>query len=370
MALGDAVPGMSEILVIGGGVIGLMTARELLKGGAQVTLVEMSETGQEASWAGGGIISPLYPWRQDPSITALALWSQARYGELCDRLTAETGVNPEHLRSGLLILDPEETDTPLAWAAQQGVHMDVLERDAVAAIEPALGPQPDQALWMPQIAQVRNPRLTKALRQAIERRVTIREHEEVVELLVKDGRARGARTRKGDLHADTVVICTGAWTARLLEQLGTPPEIRPVRGQMILFHAHAGDIRHIVLYRERYVIPRSDGRVLIGSTLEQAGFAKETTAEAKEELYRTAVEMFPSLKRTPIEDHWAGLRPGSPSGIPYIGAYPGIEGIYFNAGHFRNGLVTGPASARLAADLILGREPILDPAPYALGAHR
>jgi glycine oxidase len=122
--------------------------------------------------------------------------------------------------------------------------------------------------------------------------------------------------------------------------------------------------------RERYLIPRKDGRILVGSTLEHAGFVKITTAEAKEELYSTAVEIFPLLGHAPIEGHWAGLRPGSPSGIPYIGAYPGIEGIYFNAGHYRNGLVTGPASARLAADLLLGRKPIMDPAPYAVDANR
>jgi glycine oxidase len=139
---------------------------------------------------------------------------------------------------------------------------------------------------------------------------------------------------------------------------------------MILFLARPGQINHITLCQDRYVIPRRDGHVLLGSTLERTGFVKATTAEAKEELYRTAVEMFPILKRTPIEDHWAGLRPGSPSGIPYIGAYPGIEGLYLNAGHFRNGVVTGPASARLAADLMLGRVPIADPAPYALDAER
>ncbi|MCX8018513.1 MAG: FAD-dependent oxidoreductase, partial [Rhodocyclaceae bacterium] len=158
--------------------------------------------------------------------------------------------------------------------------------------------------------------------------------------------------------------------AKLLEQLGNPPDIRPVRGQMLLFHAKLDQIRRIVLYRGRYVIPRRDGRVLFGSTLEQAGFDKQTTAEAKESLYQDAVALFPVLRRAPIEDHWSGLRPGSPSGIPYIGAYPGIDGLYFNAGHFRNGLTLGPASARLMADLVLGRPPLLDPAPYALDAPR
>ncbi len=361
---------MSDILVIGGGIIGLLTAHELVRSGAKVTLVEMGETGRESSWAGGGIISPLYPWRYGDAVTALSSWSQGVYPKLCTDLHDETGIDPELTPNGLLILDTDERAQALAWADRHAMEIQVLDGERLHETEPELGTRPDQALFMPTIAQVRTPRLTKATRRSLEGRIDLREQEEVLDLLVDGGRARGARTVKGEIEADQVVICTGAWTAQLLEKLGTTPDIEPVRGQMILFLARPGQINHITLCQDRYVIPRRDGHVLLGSTLEHTGFVKATTAEAKEELYRTAVEMYPVLKRTPIEDHWAGLRPGSPSGIPYIGAYPGIEGLYFNAGHFRNGVVTGPASARLAADLILGREPIVDPAPYALNANR
>jgi glycine oxidase len=361
---------MSHILVIGGGAIGLLTARELAAARADVTLVEMGETGRESSWAGGGIISPLYPWRYADAVTALARWSQHIYPQLCSDLAEETGVDPEYLNSGLLVLDVEDYEEAVGWAHRQGAKLEVISGETLRATEPELAPEPDRAVWMPDVGQVRNPRLVRSLRRSVEKHIRIREQEEVVELLVENGCARGARTSKGTIDAERVVICTGAWTAKLLEQFGERPDIEPVRGQMILFYAKPGQVRHVVLYHERYVIPRRDGRILIGSTLEEAGFDKATTAEAKEALYRTAVEMFPLLKRTPIEDHWAGLRPASPSGIPYIGAYPGIEGLYFNAGHFRNGLVTGPASARLAADLVLGRRPVVDPAPYELDAHR
>lgn len=361
---------MSDTLVIGGGIIGLLTARELARAGAKVTLVEMGETGRESSWAGGGIISPLYPWRYPDAVTALASWSQRIYPSLCSDLHDETGIDPELTQSGLLILDTEERDQALAWAVRHQAEIQILDGKHLHAGEPELGPRPAQALLMPGVAQVRNPRLVKSARRALEGRIVLREQEEVLEILVEQGRTRGVRTHNGEIRADRVVICTGAWTAKLLEQLGRRPEIEPVRGQMILFLSRPGQINHITLYRDRYVIPRRDGHVLIGSTLEHTGFVKATTAEAKEALYRSAVELFPILKRTPIEDHWSGLRPGSPSGIPYIGAYPGIEGIYFNAGHFRNGVVTGPASARLVADLILGRAPITDPAPYGLEAQR
>ena len=361
---------MSETLIIGGGVIGLMTAFELTNAGAPVTLIEMGSTGRESSWAGGGILSPLYPWRCAAPLTALAAWSQRTYPPLCEQLFETTGIDPEYNRSGMMILDPEAPDLALDWGASEGVAVQLLSRSELAAKEPGLHYDTDGALWLPEIAQIRNPRLTKALRSAIEKQVRIREREEVLDLTVEDGQVRGVRTTEGVIDAEHVIVCTGAWTAQLLERLGTRPDIRPVRGQMILFFAKPDQIRHLNLYRERYVIPRRDGRVLIGSTLEEAGFEKHTTAEAKEELYRIAVELFPLLKRTPIEDHWAGLRPGSPSGIPYIGPYPGIDGLYVNAGHFRNGLVTGPASARLIADIVLGREPILPPSAYGLDARR
>jgi glycine oxidase len=361
---------MSDILIIGGGVIGLLTARELASAGANVTLVEMGDTGQESSWAGGGILSPLYPWRYGGAVTALAGWSQQVYAELCTALFEETGIDPEYNASGLLILDPEEHDQALAWAEAGQAVVQVIDHDEIKLKEPGLETGMRQALWFPEIGQIRNPRLTKALRAAIDKRVTIREREEVLELRTEHGRIIGARTTSGQIDADRVIVCTGAWTAQLLEKLGRKPEIHPVRGQMIQFYAKPGQIHHLTLFRERYVIPRKDGRVLIGSTLEETGFEKHTTAEAKEELYRIAIDLFPLLKRTPIEDHWAGLRPASPSGIPYIGPYPEVEGLFVNAGHFRNGLVTGPASARLVADLVLARSPILPPSPYGLDADR
>lgn len=361
---------MSDILIVGGGVIGLMTAYELDAAGAKVTLVEMGDTGRQSSWAGGGILSPLYPWRHAGAVNALVTWSQAVYPEFCTQLFEASGIDPEYNRSGLMILDVVDEDHALAWAEAQGITVEVLDRAAMEEKEPGLEPSLDRALWLPEVGQVRNPRLTRALRGAIDKRVKIREEEEVLELRTSAGRITGVRTTAGEIAASQVIVCTGAWTAQLLDKIGRKPQIQPVRGQMILFYAKPGQIRHVTLYRDRYVIPRKDGRVLIGSTIEEAGFDKRTTAEAKEELYRVAVELFPLLKRTPIEDHWAGLRPGSPSDIPYICPYPEVEGLFINAGHFRNGLVTGPASARLAADLVLGREPILPVSAYALDARR
>jgi len=361
---------LNDFLIIGGGIIGMLTARELAAAGAKVTLVDKSDTGTEASWAGGGIISPLYPWRYADSVTRLSNWSQAYYPELCEELTERSGVDPEYTRSGLLILDTDESEQCLSWARHshnKAIQLDVKE---TARTEPGLGGEPGGALWFPEVAQVRTPRLVRSTRLALNGLIDIKEQSKVLELQVKNGRVEGIRTPKRTHKAGNVIVCAGAWTAELLSQLGAKPDISPVRGQIILFYAKQDDVRHIVLHNDHYVIPRRDGRILMGSTLEHSGFEKTTTQPARDELRQMAVEMFPNLRHAPIEHHWAGLRPSSPSGIPYIGAYPGVEGLYFNAGHFRNGVVLGPASARLMADIALHREPIIDPRPYALDAPR
>ena len=163
-----------------------------------------------------------------------------------------------------------------------------------------------------------------------------------------------------------MVVTAGAWSGGLLESIGVALPVEPVRGQMILFNAKPGIVNRVVLRDGKYVIPRRDGRVLAGSTLEYVGFNKQTTEQAKQQLADTAIDMFPALADAQIEHHWAGLRPGAPEGIPFIGEIPEIENLYINAGHFRNGLVLAPASVRLLTTLLLKQKTPVDPAPYAL----
>lgn len=356
-----------DCLVVGGGLIGMLTARELQAAGLSVRLLERQATGREASWAGGGILSPLYPWRYPDSLTELAAWGQAFYPRLARELAEETGIDPQWTDSGLLVLDGDEQVDARQWAQRHDMRLEVLDRAGIRRTEPALVEADGSALWLPEVAQIRNPRLMKALRRSLELRgVVIRENVEVQGIVLRNGQVVGVQTAVCLLEAPRVIVAGGAWTGDLLAPQGVALPIRPVRGQMILFHARPGLLHRIVLAADRYLIPRRDGRILMGSTVEEVGFDKSTTEAAKQDLFRSAVQLVPELADFAIERHWAGLRPGVPDGVPFIGEHPQASGLYVNAGHYRNGVVLGPASARLLADLVLGRPTTMDPSPFAV----
>jgi len=359
-----------DCLVIGGGLIGMLTARELRREGLRVAVVERQATGGESTWAGGGILSPLHPWRYPDAVNALATWSQEAYPALLTTLAEESGVDPEYRRNGLLIVDGFDPDVAIAWAERWQRTLELVDARRTRELEPSLGVAVQRAAWLPTVGQVRNPRLGRALRRSLDTLgVTVLEHRPVTGFVLQGERIVGVETVEGEIAAGAVVVASGAWSGTLLDGLGLGVPVAPVRGQMLLFHAEPGVVNRILLDDARYVIPRRDGRVLVGSTMENVGFDKSTTAEALAELRAAAARLVPALAHYPLERHWAGLRPGSPHGIPYICPHPRIDGLFVNAGHFRNGVVMGPASARLLADLVLGREPILDPSPYRLSGN-
>lgn len=359
---------MYDFLLLGAGVIGMMLARELAHSGARVALVDKGECARESSWAGGGIVSPLYPWRYSEPVTHLAAWSQAGYQNLAQELLECTGIDPELRQKGMYMVEVEDAEGALEWARRYHRPLAQVTAEHLYQQEPNCAPGIKQALWMPEVASIRNPRLAQALKADLQRYagITLYEHQGVKQLLIADKRVTGAELSTGCLQAATTVITAGAWSSELLSQLAITLPIEPVKGQMLLFKAPKGLVNRVILNAGRYVIPRNDGRVLVGSTLEHAGFDKTATLPAYDSLYQSALDIVPKLADYKVEHHWAGLRPGSPQGIPFIGAVPGFVGLEVNAGHYRNGLVLAPASTRMHADRLLGRTPIVDPTPYQL----
>lgn len=356
-----------HVVIVGGGVIGLLTAFNLATEAIRVTLLDRTAVGQESSWAGGGIVSPLYPWRYSSAVTALAHWSQDFYPQLAERLFTLTDLDPEVHKTGLYWLDLDDEAQALAWATREKRPLSSVDVRAVREAVPALGEGYSRAVYMADVANVRNPRLVKSLKAALLSmpHVDIREHCEVQGFVREGERIVGVATANGDVLGDRVVLTAGAWSGELLKTLGVMLPVEPVKGQMILYKCASDFLSSMVLAKGRYAIPRRDGHILIGSTLEHEGFDKTPTATALQSLKASAVELLPALAQAEPVAQWAGLRPGSPEGIPYIGPLPGFDGLWLNCGHYRNGLVLAPASCQLLTDLLLERSPVIDPAPYA-----
>ena len=361
-----------DITIIGGGVIGLLTAREFFNAGATVAVIEKNLLGQESSWAGGGILLPLYPWRQAQAITRLAVQSLSLYPALAAQLIADTGKDPEWTPCGLLITKNPDIAEAVGWCQTNHIAFQRPDADFFNG----LVTQPDNPLWLPKIAQARNPRLVKSLKQdLINKGVTLIEHCELTSVTLAQNRITGINTTTGKFAVNQLIISAGAWTGQLFRQLfpelsGDAPNIAPVKGQMLLFDARPETLQTMVLDGDQYLIPRRDGKILAGSTVEQDDFNKSTTTEARDKLTEFALNLLPALKNAPLTHHWAGLRPGTELGIPYIAKHPDICNLSINAGHFRNGLVMGPASAQLMVDLILNRPTAVAPEPYKLSRHK
>ena len=353
----------SDTLIIGGGIIGLLSARELVQSGQSVTVLEQNNgAGLESSWAGGGILTPLYPWRYPEPITKLSVVGHKEYPKLAADLLQATGVDPEYIRSGHLVLDTEEYDQAKDWSKEFSKKVSQNRKTSffsrvgskeIARIEPELSENFLNALWFPTIGQIRNPYMVQALiKDLILKGVKIIPNARVDKINTNAGRVVSLGTSMGKKSADSYLLAAGAWSASLLKDTGITLDVEPVRGQMILFKTEPGRLRRIIINNHKYLIPRKDGHVLAGSTLEYVGFNKETTDSAYKELWQAAVKTVPFLEHAPVVKQWAGLRPGSKDGVPTIDRHPELENLVISTGHFRNGVILGLGSARIAAELV------------------
>lgn len=353
---------MRDVLIVGGGIIGLLSALELSDRGRKVTVLDAGREIPPASWAGGGILSPLFPWRYPDAVTRLSGDAVSRYQALVDRIESAGLKTPELDRCGLLVARPDDWREAGDWAVTRGVPMRTLE---AATIQPGLSFS--EGLFFPRLGAVRNPGLLAGLRDLLRLQgVTLRE-EKVLDIDA-GGSGPVVTTAAGSYQACDVLVAAGKASAAMLRRLGHDLPLFPVKGQMLMYSAVPGQLRTVVLNKEGYLIPRRDGRVLAGSTLEPGEDSVVPSRSAGEDLHRRALALWPELRGCPIEAQWAGVRPGCQDDVPWIGAVPGCPGIWMATGHYRNGLVSAPVTAALIAALVSGEEPPLDPAPYDPGS--
>lgn len=356
----------SDVLVLGGGIIGLSTAYFLAREGARVAVADKGDFGQESSWAGAGILTPGDPDQARSPIDLFRARSVAMFPSLSAELRDRTGLDNGYWNcGGLEFLDAGDAVPAGEWHGE-GVACEAVDDRRLHELEPGLSPSLRRAFHLPGMAQVRNPRHLKALLAGCGGLgVRLLPGCPAFDFVRQGGRVTAARTAQGDLRAGRFLVAAGAWSDGLLGPLGWRPGVRPVRGQIAMLNTGAPLVRRVLVQGKRYLVPRPDGRVLAGSTEEDVGFDKRTTAAAVAELIEFACSLVPGLAGAHLERCWAGLRPGSPDELPFLGPVPGCDNVFVAAGHFRSGIQLSPATAWVMTELLLGR-----PAPLPLEAFR
>ncbi len=355
-----------DVIVAGAGIVGLSAACALAKRGARCLVFDRGRSGREASFAAGGILSPQAETRPDSPLLSLALKARDRHLTLAEELLGLTGVSVEHHRHGVLSLafsEEEETQLVSLTEAQRrlGLRAEMVSRSGIARLESAANPDARTAALFPDDHRVDNRRLMEALRMlALGRGVEIREYTALRSLEVTNGRLVAARTDSDRIETKTVINALGAWAGQL-EGAGDAIPVRPVKGHMMSL-VDGPSIRHVVYGLHGYIVPRNDGRLIVGSTMEEAGFDTRVTAEGIGHIIGIAAAIAPGTRKASIAETWIGFRPATPDGLPVIGKGM-VDGLIVAGGLFRNGILLGPLVGEIAAALSLGETP-----PYDLSA--
>lgn len=349
----------ADVVIIGGGVIGGAVALALAERALNVLVLEAGRIGRGASWAAAGLLAPDWSGEDPPALTTLANDSLALWPDWAAMIEDRSGVNLGFRRDGLLNLqaDPDAPNLPPDLAIDRpplgtGEWLSATE---VRNLEPSLTGPILGGVFDPHIAQVDNPRLTPAVaRAAAERGVRFRTGAMVVGLTSEGGRCTGARLADGSvISAGTVVLAAGAWSGPLAQSVGITLPVEPWRGQMLSFDTVARPFRHVVLCGEMVLIPRGHGPLVVGTTLEHAGFDARVTLSGMVHILSRADRLVPGLGDLPLARTWAGLRPGTPDHLPYLGAVPGWNGLFAATGHGRKGLILAPITAEIVSRQVL-----------------
>jgi glycine oxidase len=348
-----------DVIVIGGGIIGLSLSIELRKKGASVLVVERGEPGREASYAAGGMLVDCSAETPD-ALQPLATASARMYPEFVHELQVESGLFVDLRDQGAIVFPPpEHVHQRPGFTA---VDLAKLLPAPLSDLEPALADFNRPAFYLKERSVDPRALVAAALGAAKHRGVDISSGEEVIAVDLSDGRVDGVATKKTKFRAPKLVNCAGAWSGQI------PPyafPTRPVKGQMLCLASPSRDlVRHVIRSPEVYLIPRSDGRILAGATVEEAGFDKRTDVAKIQRLHRAAIALIPELRNAKILEDWAGLRPGTPDALPILGE-TAAPGYYVATGHFRDGILLAPITAQVMAELITGSPCSHDLKPFS-----
>lgn len=342
-----------DVIVVGGGVIGCSIAWRLAQSGLKVTLFERGRVGCEASRAAAGMLSPQGEAHGPGAFFDLCLRSRAMYRSFAEELTEASGIDVGYKDEGTLFVITEGEDEKTEWTSWQleaGLPIEHVSADDLRKLEPAATELATRAIFLPLEHQVENRLLMDALKVALKRvGVEINEGAEVPALSIERGSINGVVSNGARFGAGAVIVATGAWSSQLLEPLGLNVTVIPARGQMIAVQGDACPITRVLHSSKVYVVPRNDGRILIGATVEYAGFDKAVTAGAINQLLSSAIELVPSIASFEMVETWSGLRPDTIDHLPIIGP-SGIDSLVLATGHFRNGILLAPVTAQTIAD--------------------
>jgi glycine oxidase len=364
-----------DVAIIGGGVIGCAIAWRLGQAGMRVVVIERGEIGREASWAAGGMLAPLAEANQADAFFALAVASRAMYAHFARELRETTGIDIEYRTEGTLYLaltDENEEELEQRWQWQHSAELNVKKLNAacVHKLEPLLNPKLRWALKFPDDHQVNSRRLVMAL-EAAARQVGVDfwTATEATALEISTGQIVGVETTKKNIATSRVILAAGGWSSLLKttdDETVMDFPVEPVRGQMIALEMPTPALQHVVYSGSGYLVPRLNGQLIAGSTTEKVGYDKRVTAEGISSVIAHAIEIAPELSKQAIVETWAGLRPRVPDDWPILGQAPGINGLVYATGHYRNGILLTPVTAKAISEVVLRGESTTNIGPFGM----
>jgi glycine oxidase len=360
-----------KALIIGGGIIGSSVAWRLASENIKVSVFERGRLGQEASWAAAGLIGPQAEAHDPGDFFDLALAGKNAFDAIVERLIGESGVDPEYDTDGVLyVAFSEEARTELKmrakWQRAAGGVVEDLSPAQARKLAPMLSEEIIYAIHLPTNRRVDNRKLTQAyVNAALNAGAEFREGARVDAIVAKSGWATGVRLVDGAVESGDVVIdAAGSWAGEIRGLEDDRIRFYPVRGQILCFDARPGLVRPSIFSGDGILVPRRDGRILAGSIFEDAGFNKSVTLDGIDRISRAARTLVPALASIPFREAWAGLRPATDDLMPVLGASPTVANVYYAAGHFRSGILLSAITGVVIADLVIGRKPSINLAPF------